>query len=66
MEVNPLLSVNDYTADKNDLRLINELIMKFKALNLDATEFAFLKAIVLFKSGKFLKELNLILILLSV
>jgi hypothetical protein len=53
MEVNPLLSVNDYTADKNDLRLINELIMKFKALNLDTTEFAFLKAIVLFKSGKF-------------
>lgn len=52
MEVNPFLSVNDYTADKNDLRLINELIMKFKALNLDATEFAFLKAIVLFKSGK--------------
>ena len=51
MEVNPFLSVNDYSVDKSNLRLINELIMKFKVLNVDAAEFAFLKAIVLFKSG---------------
>jgi nuclear receptor subfamily 2 group E protein 3 len=50
MEVNPLLSVADYSSDKSDIRAISELIMKFKMLNVDAAEFAFLKAIVLFKS----------------
>lgn len=54
MEANPFLSVNDYSADKSNLRLINEVIMKFKMLNVDAVEFTYLKAIVLFKSGKFI------------
>ena len=51
MENNPLLSVDDYSADKSNLRLISELIGKFKNLNVDAGEFTFLKAIILFKSG---------------
>lgn len=61
MENNPFLSVNDYSPDKSNLRLMNEVIMKFKMLNVDAAEFTYLKAIVLFKSGKliyFLFELN--------
>ena len=49
MEVNPFLSVNDYSMDKSNIRPISELIMKFKLLNIDAAEFAFLKALVLFK-----------------
>jgi nuclear receptor subfamily 2 group E protein 3 len=53
MEINPLLSANDLSPDKSSLRLISELIVKFKMLNLDAAEFAFLKAIVLFKSGNY-------------
>lgn len=50
MEVNPFLTVTDYAIDKSNLRPISELILKFKALNVDPAEFAFLKAIVLFKS----------------
>nr|ASL70557.1 nuclear receptor [Brachionus calyciflorus] len=50
MEVNPFLTVNDYAQDKSNLRLINDLFSKFKLLNIDPNEFAFLKAIVLFKS----------------
>ncbi len=53
MEVNPLLTAVDYSQDKSNLRIISELIQKFKLLNADGAEFAFLKAIVLFKSGKF-------------
>lgn len=36
-----------------DLRLLQELFSRFKALQVDPTEFACLKAIVLFKSGEF-------------
>jgi len=53
MDVNPLLTAVDFSQDKSNLRLISELIQKFKMLNADGAEFAFLKAIVLFKSGKF-------------
>ncbi len=61
MESNPLLSVNDYLTDKSYLRPISELIMKFKLLNVESTEFAFLKAIILFKSEtRGLKEPQLI------
>ena len=59
MDKNPLLTIDDYSPDKSNLRLINELIIKFKNLNVDASEFTFLKAIILFKSGKFLINLNL-------
>ena len=52
MDVNPLLTAVDFSQDKSNLRLISELIQKFKMLNADGAEFAFLKAIVLFKSGK--------------
>lgn len=52
MEVNPLLSASDYSSDKSNIRLIGDLIQKFKMLNPDGSEFAFLKAIILFKSGK--------------
>jgi nuclear receptor subfamily 2 group E protein 3 len=61
MESNPLLSVNEYLVDKSYLRPISELIMKFKLLNVESTEFAFLKAIILFKSEtRGLKEPQLI------
>lgn len=60
MEINPFLAVaetntgssSDSAANRASLlRPINELFAKFKQLNVDAAEFAFLKAIVLFKSG---------------
>ena len=54
IENNPLLSIDDYSNDKSNLRLISELIGKFKNLNVDPGEFTFLKAIILFKSGKLL------------
>ena len=61
MESNPLLAVNEYLVDKSVLRPISELIVKFKLLNVDSTEFAFLKAIILFKSEtRGLKEPQLI------
>jgi nuclear receptor subfamily 2 group E protein 3 len=61
MEINPLLTVNDFSSDKSNVRLISELIQKFKQLNVDGAEFAFLKAIVLFKSEtRGLKEPHLI------
>jgi nuclear receptor subfamily 2 group E member 3 len=61
MENNPLLSIDDYSVDKSNLRMINELILKFKNLNVDAGEFTFLKAVILFKSGKLIMLLLLLL-----
>jgi len=54
MDNNPLLTIDDYSVDKSNLRMINELILKFKNLNVDAGEFTFLKAVILFKSGKYI------------
>lgn len=51
MEINPFLTANDYADDKSNINLISEIFSKFKVLNIDQNEFAFLKAIVLFKSG---------------
>ena len=70
LEVNPFLAsanIGDTSGNENAttanraslLRPVNELFSKFKQLNVDAAEFAFLKAIVLFKSGK-LRKLTLI------
>lgn len=59
MEPNPLLSIidnlksNDINNNNNNSKYLNELIMKFKLLNIDPSEFAYLKAIVLFKPGKY-------------
>nr|ASL70515.1 nuclear receptor [Brachionus rotundiformis] len=50
LEVNPFLTANDYADDKSNVKLITEVFSKFKILNIDPNEFAFLKAIVLFKS----------------
>ena len=61
MDINPLLTAVDYSSDKSNLRLVSELIQKFKQLNIESSEFAFLKAIVLFKSEtRGLKEPQLI------
>ena len=38
----------------NDMRILQEAISRFKVLRVDPAEFACLKAIVLFKSGKLL------------
>ena len=35
-----------------EIRALNEIIAKFKSLQVDATEYACLKGIVLFKTGK--------------
>lgn len=36
----------------SDLRALQELIVKFKAMNVDPTEYACLKGIVILKTGK--------------
>nr|ASL70626.1 nuclear receptor [Brachionus koreanus] len=50
LEANPFLSANDYVDDKSNVKLMSEIFSKFRVLNIDQNEFAFLKAIVLFKS----------------
>jgi hypothetical protein len=45
-------SVADYHEIVNDVCRLQELIDKFKAAQLDQTEYACLKGIVLFKTGK--------------
>ena len=37
----------------SEIRALNEIIAKFKSLQVDATEYACLKGIVLFKTGEF-------------
>lgn len=41
----------------SEMRNFQEIINKFKQAQVDATEYACLKAIVLFKTGKFIKFL---------
>lgn len=58
----PLLSLPDLPSTQQakisiptgDLRILEEVFNRFKALAVDPTEFACLKAIVLFKPGKYL------------
>ena len=51
MEPNPLLSIFVDNDNKNCFKLLDEINVKFKMLNVDANEFTFLKTIILFKSG---------------
>ena len=37
-----------------NIRILQEIVNKFKSLNVDATEYACLKAVVLFKPGKYI------------
>ena len=61
MEPNPLLSILVDNDSKNCFKLMDELSVKFKMLNVDANEFAFLKTIILFKSDtKGLKDSHLV------
>lgn len=60
LESCPLLSLPDLSPSSqgksspsaSDLRLLQEVFTRFKALQVDPTEFACLKAIVLFKPGQ--------------
>lgn len=60
MDSCPLLSLPDLSPTQQakislptaDLRILEEVFNRFKALAVDPTEFACLKAIVLFKPGK--------------
>ena len=42
-----------------EIRALQEIIAKFKTIQVDATEYACLKGIVLFKTGRFLLLYNL-------
>lgn len=60
MDSCPLLSLPDLSTPQQaninlltaDLQILEEVFSRFKALTVDPTEFACLKAIVLFKPGK--------------
>lgn len=60
MDVCPLFATPDhmpvYTNNKvspfSDMRILQDVMARFKSIQVDAAEFACLKAIVLFKSGK--------------
>ncbi|KAL5010457.1 hypothetical protein ScPMuIL_012762 [Solemya velum] len=60
LEVGPLLAAAGINAEQShenvvnvltEMRLLQEIIEKFKTLQVDATEFAYLKGIVIFKTG---------------
>jgi hypothetical protein len=51
MEPNPLLSIFVDNDNKSCFKLLDEINVKLKMLNVDANEFTFLKTIILFKSG---------------
>ena len=51
MEPNPLLSIFIDNDNKSCFKLLDEINVKLKMLNVDANEFTFLKTIILFKSG---------------
>lgn len=51
-----------YVQVLSDLRVMQELIVKFKAMNVDATEYACLKGIILLKTGKNLRSIFLLLL----
>lgn len=66
VEQSPLFSVSEHAASApngkanqtaSDVRLLNEILLRYKAVAVDPAEFACLKAIVLFKSGKFIGQL---------
>ncbi len=48
---NIFLTINSGTVDRKTAKLLNEIVDKFKTLNLDQNEFSYLKAILLFKPG---------------
>jgi nuclear receptor subfamily 2 group E protein 3 len=61
LEASPLFSVSDHAAgvpngkDSQvvaDIRILNDTLLRFKAVGVDPAEFACLKAIVLFRSGE--------------
>lgn len=45
--------VNGKTSTIADVRVLQEILARFKAIQVDPAEFACLKAIVLFKPGKY-------------
>ena len=60
VESSPLFSVNEHAATvpngkssqtAADIRVLNDMLLRYKAVGVDPAEFACLKAIVLFKSG---------------
>lgn len=61
LESSPLFSVSDHAAGvpngkdsqvAADIRVLNDTLLRFKAVGVDPAEFACLKAIVLFRSGE--------------
>jgi nuclear receptor subfamily 2 group E protein 3 len=61
LEASPLFSVSDHAAGvpngkdsqvATDIRILNDTLLRFKAVGVDPAEFACLKAIVLFRSGE--------------
>lgn len=62
LETSPLFSVSEHAAGvpngkdsqvASDVRVLNDTLLRFKAVGVDPAEFACLKAIVLFRSGEF-------------
>jgi hypothetical protein len=62
LETSPLFSVSEHAAGvpngkdsqvAADVRILNDTLLRFKAVGVDPAEFACLKAIVLFRSGEF-------------
>jgi nuclear receptor subfamily 2 group E protein 3 len=61
LESSPLFSVSDHSSGvpngkdsqvAADIRILNDTLLRFKAVGVDPAEFACLKAIVLFRSGE--------------
>jgi nuclear receptor subfamily 2 group E protein 3 len=61
LESSPLFSVSDHASGvpngkdsqvAADIRILNDTLLRFKAIGVDPAEFACLKAIVLFRSGE--------------
>jgi nuclear receptor subfamily 2 group E protein 3 len=61
LESSPLFSVSDHASGvpngkdnqiAADIRILNDTLLRFKAVGVDPAEFACLKAIVLFRSGE--------------
>ena len=54
------LATEKYNVLSTNLRILQDVLQRLSALRIDATEYACLKALVLFKSGMlFLHNLNL-------
>lgn len=63
LETNPLFNTSDHLAAipngkasqvAADIRILNEILHRFRLIAVDPAEFACMKAIVLFRAGKFL------------